>query len=178
KPFRPGTIGALEHRVRQIAEQAVDDLIMANRRGEADLVTDVAIPVPVIVIAEMLGIPIERRDDFRRWSDESLSSMGATDMGSLGGDAAGGQTGGAGGEMGAFFAEVIREREKEPGEDLISMLVTGAEPLSEAELILFCVTLLVAGNETTRNLISNAMLALFEHPEEAERLWAAPSLIA
>lgn len=171
KPFRPGAIGALEPRIRQICEECLDDLFVADRSGEADLIDQVGAPLPVTVIAEMLGISAERRAEFRQWSDTALSGMGG--MPGMGG----GSQRGAVMDMGSFFSEIIAERRQHPGEDLISALLAGPEPLTEYELVMFCITLLVAGNETTTNLIGNAAAALFAHPEQAERLWSEPGLI-
>jgi cytochrome P450 len=80
-------------------------------------------------------------------------------------------------EMFQYFGEVIDARREHPGEDLISILVTGAEPLSREELLMFCMLLLIAGNETTTNLVSNGALALFANPEQAERLRDDPALV-
>lgn len=171
-PFRPAAIAALEPRIRVIAEGLVDDLIAANRRGDADLVAAIAAPLPVIAIAEMLGVPTDRREEFRRWSDASVAGLSGIE------DADGMSPEEASEAMGEFFAEAVRERQRVPANDLISALVTGAEPLSDGELLYFCITLLVAGNETTTNLVGNATLALFDHPEAAARLWADPSLVA
>ena len=175
RPFRPAAIAALEPRIRQICEECIDDLVAADRRGDADLVDHVASPLPVTVIAEMLGISPERRAEFRQWSDTALSGMGG--MGGMAGGATGGGSRGAVMDMGAFFRDIIAERRHDPGPDLISALLAGSEPLTEYELVMFCITLLVAGNETTTNLIGNAASALFAHPEQAARLWADPGLI-
>src|SRR4051794_17339194 len=182
KPFTPSGIAALEPRIRQIAEDLVDAMLA---KGEPDIVGDLGYPLPVIVIAELLGIPIERREEFKRWSDEAVSgmddAMGSLAMMATGSTEAFAERRGADGagvsEMSDFFADVIEERRRNPGEDLISMLVTGSEPLTLAELVSFCTLLLIAGNETTTNLVSNAALALFAHPDAAERLWADPALV-
>ena len=147
----------------------VDELCEANARGDADLVQHVAYPLPVIVIAELLGIPIERRADFKRWSDAMLGGMSEDFDRESGGVAAM--------EMFGYFNEVIAERRSSPGDDLVSLLVGGTEPLSNQELLMFCMLLLVAGNETTTNLISNGALALFDRPDAVARLRAAPDLI-
>jgi cytochrome P450 len=146
-----------------------DEMDMANAGGEADLVGHVGYPLPVIVIAELLGIPGERRADFKRWSDAMLGGM-SEDFDR-----------GAGGlammEMFAYFNDVIAERQEHPGEDLVSLLVGGAEPLNNQELLMFCMLLLVAGNETTTNLVSNLGLALFDRPDAVQRLRQDRSLL-
>ncbi|HUP84435.1 MAG TPA: cytochrome P450 [Acidimicrobiales bacterium] len=169
KPFHPAAIAHLEPRIRSICADMVDGLIAANERGEADLIEHVGYPLPVIVIAELLGIPSERRADFKRWSDAMLGGMSE--------DFDRGSGGLAAMEMFAYFNEVIEERRSHPGDDLVSLLVGGSEPLNNQELLMFCMLLLVAGNETTTNLISNGALALFDRPEAVAALRADPSRI-
>ena len=169
RPFHPAAIAQLEPRIRAICAELVDELCEANDRGDADLVQHVGYPLPVIVIAELLGIPGERRADFKRWSDAMLGGM-SEDF-----DRAGGAV--AAMEMFGYFNEVIAERRSAPGDDLVSLLVGGPEPLDNQELLMFCMLLLVAGNETTTNLISNGALALFDRPDAVARLRAAPDLI-
>ncbi len=169
RPFHPAAIAAREPRIRQICEGLVDELIAANDDGRADLIQQVGYPLPVIVIAELLGIPPERRDDFKRWSDAML--------GGLSPDADRAAQATAMMEMFAYFNEVIEERRERPADDLISLLVNGPEPLTERELLMFCMLLLVAGNETTTNLISNLSLALFERPDLVARLASDRTLI-
>ena len=169
KPFHPAAIAQLEPRIRAICTEMVDDLVAANERGEADLIEHVGYPLPVIVIAELLGIPAERRADFKRWSDAMLGGMSEEFDRGAGGLAAM--------EMFAYFNEVIAERRDHPGEDLVSLLVGGSEPLNNQELLMFCMLLLVAGNETTTNLISNGALALFDRPDAVRRLRDEPALI-
>jgi cytochrome P450 len=169
RPFHPAAIAQLEPRIRVICTELIDDLAAAAGRGEADLVEQVAYPLPVIVIAELLGIPIERRADFKRWSDAMIGGLDA------GGDQS--HRGTAAMEMFAYFNDVIAERRTAPGDDLISLLVGGAEPLSNQELLMFCMLLLVAGNETTTNLISNGAMALFDRPDAVARLRDEPALL-
>jgi cytochrome P450 len=80
-------------------------------------------------------------------------------------------------EMAEFFTSLIGERRESPGSDLISAVAAGPQAPSDQEVLVFCFTLLVAGNETTTNLIGNAMLALLGRPDEMHRLWAEPSLV-
>ncbi|GAA3211267.1 cytochrome P450 [Actinocorallia longicatena] len=164
KAFTPRRIAALEPRIREITERLVDDL-------DDDLVRDVASPLPTIVIAELMGIPADRRDDFKRWSDELVNGL---------------LTGGSRIRMARsalavswFFARTVRSRRHRPGGDVISLLVTrdqDGDALTLAELVNFCILLLVAGNETTTNLVSNAMLALFDRPDLWRRLGTDPDL--
>jgi cytochrome P450 len=131
-------------------------------------VRDLAVPLPVIVIAEILGVDPERRNDFKRWSD-SLVFSGAM-MGGLDNSRE---------EFRAYFGEVIAERRREPRDDLISAITRAeeADTLTAAEVMSFALLLLIAGNETTTNLIGNAMLALLDHPEQLDRVRADTSLV-
>ena len=171
KAFTPREIMALEPRIRALTEAMVDDLIDAG--DGADLVTQLAYPLPVIVIAELLGIPGERRDDFKRWSDDLVGALSGT------WDPSRGQFSGM--EMFMYFSEVVAERTRNPGDDLISLLVTrgrdGGAALDPMEIVMFCALLLIAGNETTTNLIGNGAQALFDHPDQARRLRDDPSLV-
>jgi cytochrome P450 len=166
RPFTPRAIASLGAQVRSICHEVVDELLAAGERGEADLVAHFNFPLPVLVIAAALGIPGERRDDFKRWSNalvgrldgQALSEAAAADIA----------------EMTAYFREVVEERTAHPGDDLISWIVAGSaesgEPLSARDLVSFCSLLLIAGNETTTNLLGNAYHAFFEHPDQYERL--------
>jgi len=172
KAFTPREVAALEPRIRQLCEAMVDELITASEDGRGDLVAQVAYPLPVTVIAELLGIPIERRDDFKRWSDALVGGLSGT------WDEAQAQASAI--EMFVYFTEVVAERQARPGEDLISLLCVrareGDDALNPMEIVAFCVLLLIAGNETTTNLIGNGMRALWAHPDEARRLRAHPGL--
>jgi cytochrome P450 len=172
KAFTPREVMALEPRIRQLTEDMVDELIEAGDAG--DLVAQLAYPLPVIVIAELLGIPAERRDDFKRWSDDLVGALSGR------WDPSRSQYSGV--EMFMYFSEILAERTRTPGTDLISLLVTrgqdGEVALTPMEIVLFCALLLIAGNETTTNLIGNGAQALLDHPAEARRLRDDPSLAA
>jgi cytochrome P450 len=175
RAFTPKAIVELEPHLREVCEGLVDDLLAAARRGEGDLVTQVAFPFPVIVIAELLGIPPERRDDFKRWSDALV--------GALSGSWNPVEAQQTLAEMFVYLTEVVERRRREPGDDLISRLVGGARPddpdsLNSIEITLFAVLLLVAGNETTTNLIGNGAAALAAHPDQARLLRSQPDLLA
>lgn len=172
KPFTPMAISALEGRIRAICEDLVDDLCAANARGEADLIEHLAYPLPVIVIAEMLGIPAERRDEFKRWSDDMVGTLSAGLRKESAQQSAM--------EMFQFFMEAIEERQRKPGSDLISLLVKSnedGERLNTMEIVMFCVLLLIAGNETTTNLIANGALAFFARPALWKELKKNPELV-
>ncbi|HEX2851471.1 MAG TPA: cytochrome P450 [Acidimicrobiales bacterium] len=169
RPFHPNAVKAMEPRIRELAAGLVDILVEKASTGPADLVELLSEPLPVIVIAEMLGIPADRRADFKRWSDAMIGGLSPDFDRNAGAVAAM--------EMFGYFNEVVAERKERPGDDLISVLVGGKEPLSNPELLMFCMLLLVAGNETTTNLISNMTAALFENEEAMARLRADPSLL-
>lgn len=175
KPFSPKNIWALEPRLREICNTLVDELLAARTDGVTDLWQHISYPLPTMVIAEMLGIPSERKADFKRWSDAIVNGM------SLGGG--GDMMQGAAGalEMFQYFNDVIAERRAEPRDDLISLIVQdtgdGDDRLTTPELIAFCVLLLIAGNETTTNLLGNFFEAMHDHPAELQRLRDEPELI-
>ncbi len=169
--FTPRAVAALAPRITQIVDELLDAVAAS---GKMDIVDDLAYPLPVIVIAELMGIPPERRADFKRWSDAIVSGERQRQPG-----AAGGYTS-AQGEMTEYFREVIEQRREQPGDDLISALLRSeidGEHLSERELLGFCILLLVAGNETTTNLIGNAILCFDDTPGVWERLREEPALI-
>jgi cytochrome P450 len=170
--FTPRRIAELEPRIRKIAEEAIDTVAV---EGEMDLVTDLAIPVPVTVIADLLGVPRERLHDFKRWSDAIItSSTGVAQNDNSEADLQ------AQDEFLDFFEEAIAERRKNPGDDLISTLIRaedGEGTLSHGEVLSFTVLLLIAGNETTTNLLGNTLLALTDNPDQLDKVCANPSLI-
>ncbi len=172
--FTPRVINAYEPRVREIAEEFVGEMIERGADGGADLVRDLTYPLPVTVIAEMLGIPADRREQFKKWSDAAVAAF------SLAPDAERFRV--AAEEMFEFFVEVVEDRRANPGDDLVSMLVSrGAddeEPLTLDELVGFCILLLIAGNETTTNLLGNWTRTLIDRPDVEAALRADPSQIA
>lgn len=173
RAFTPRSISSLEPRLRQLCDSMVDHLLEAGTEG--DLVTHLAYPFPVTVIAELLGIPAGRRQDFKRWSDALIGVI------SGGWDMASGQESIL--EMFAYLGEVVAERQDRPSDDLIGRLVAAShddgdeEPLTALEITMFVILLLVAGNETTTNLVGNGYAALLRHPDVARRLRADPSLV-
>ena len=170
KAFTPRSVQKMRPRIQQI----IDELSEAIAgRPEFDLVSELSWPLPVIVIAEMLGIPREDRQRFKRWSDAMVATLGG-DYSALD------EARRSNEELVEYVSRVIAERRKEPRDDLISRLVTAEErgqTLSEDEMLGTVALLLVAGNETTTHLISNGMLVLLRNPEQTERLRADPSLL-
>jgi cytochrome P450 len=166
--FTPRMIAALEPRVGALARESV----AAIRPGEPfDFVEQVAIPLPMFVIAELLGVPSSDYDSFRRWSDVMIEA------GSSGPRP---ETLGTVIELFQYMLAKAAERRQAPREDVLTRLALAeldGERLSNAELGAFCLTLLVAGNETTRNLIAGGMRTLLEHPAQWEKLCADPGLV-
>jgi cytochrome P450 len=172
KAFTPRMVAQMEGRIRTVVNELIDGVI---ERGSVDLAQEIAYPLPVIIIAEMLGVEPERRDDFKRWSDDVIGTFN----GPLTGETLE-RYQRTWAEFRPYFLEKIEERRREPREDLISGLVRAEEAgqaLSEREMLNFCLLLLVAGNETTTNLITNGALALSERPDEAQKLRDRPELI-
>jgi cytochrome P450 len=183
--FTPREMGKLEGRIRQITTELVDDILA--RGGATDLVRDLTVPLPVTVIAELLGVDRARHADFKRWSDAFVKTVQRVERGDEPGEHQARRDGSIDPmlesmrEFNAYFAAEIERRRSDPSDDLISQLVhadTAEGRLSPLELLAFVRLLLVAGNETTTNLIGNAVLALLQHPDELARLSATPELVA
>jgi cytochrome P450 len=173
KAFTPRRVRELEPRVREIT---ADLLSQANNSSEIEAMAALANPLPVIVIAEMLGVSAGDHAQFKQWSNDLISSFGQESITS--GPSAAGIA--ARNALRGYLAEAIKQRSANPAEDLISALVTArdeSDALSEDELLAFVVLLLLAGNETTTNLIGNGLLALCRHPEQQQRLRANRDLI-
>ena len=172
--FTPRRISAWAPRLHTVAAGYLAHL---RGRDEFDLVADFAVPFPVQIITEMLGVARDRQDDFKHWSDRIVAGITGS------GRALDPIASGFAPAMGALFEhvlEVAAERRRAPGDDLVSLLVTaqdGEVALSDAELAFFVLLLLVAGNETTTNLIGNATNALLRHPEQLARVRADRSLV-
>ncbi|GHO44923.1 cytochrome P450 [Ktedonospora formicarum] len=169
--FTPRMVAHMELRIKEITSELLDQV---QAQGEMDVIRDLAYPLPVTVIAELLGVPTERREDFKQWSDAFVSGDAEATEEDM---QAGIQ---ASRDMVDYFTQVFEERRAHPHDDLVSALLLAevdGERLSNEELIGFCVLLLVAGNETTTNLIGNAILCLDENPGTVERLRANRELV-
>ena len=172
KAFTPRAVRALRPRVEKIADDLLDSLDGAD---SFDVIDAIAYPLPVAVICEMLGVPQEEREPFREWSnDASLSIEPLLD------DRRVASTMDALSKLRDYFSDLAERRRADPGEDLVSVLTQiedEGDRLSHLELQLMLVLLLVAGNETTRNLVGNGLLALLRNPEQLDRLRREPELI-
>jgi cytochrome P450 len=160
KVFTARRVEELAPRITQITHELIDQV---QKRDRMDFMHDLAIPLPVIVIAEILGVPVEDRADFKHWSDgivlfdaEALQAMAN------------------------YFRHLLEQRRQHPSKDLISDLIAAqeaGETLTAQELVDFCIVLLVGGNETTTNLLGNAILCFNEYPDAWERLKREPKLL-
>ena len=150
---------------------AIVDTLLAEIQGDVDLIPALAHPLPVIVISEMLGVPAEDEDRFKGWSDLLARGLDP-DFVVPPADLA--RRDQARVEFGGYFRELAARRRSAPGDDLLSGLVA-IEELSEDDLIATCVLLLVAGHETTVNLIANGTLALLRSPDQLAWFRANPS---
>lgn len=192
--FTPRMVKHWEEVFQRITDEAIDTVAS---KGECDFVEDIAVPLPLILIAEMIGIRPEDRELFHEWSDAMIGAQGNLDKPEV--------TAAAGKAAMAYYAylvDIIADRRENPKEDLISILVRAKEDgvlvkheggsehermgveysdrdreMSNDELIKMCVLLMVAGNETTRNGLSGAMQLLIENPDARQRLTDDPSLI-
>lgn len=164
--FTPRSVSRLVDRVREITVAALADVTAGDT---IDFVDRIASPIPVLVIAELLGVADADRAEFRRWSDSTISSTD-TDAPKLDDIA----------ELYRFLIEHVRDRRAHPRDDLTSVLACATvdgEPVRTPDAVGYCLALLVAGNETTRHLLSGSVLALSEHPEQQRVLSAAPDRI-
>ena len=169
RAFTPRIVADLEPRIRQVTDDLISNVAAA---GEMDLVQDFAIPLPVTIIASLLGVEPERQDDFKRWSSSVVADKNTPEEIE--------EHERISDEFVDYFETVVNERRRRPGNDLISMLIeaeTQQQALTADEVIAFTLLLLVAGNETTTNLIANGTLALLEHPGQLSQVRDDPSLI-
>lgn len=171
KAFTPRMIERLRGRIVEISDELLDKIQAGNTR-EFDLIEDYAFPLPIIVICEMLGVPLKDQDKFRAWSNTIMESVSNPQMNQESDEV-----------MRAFvdyLQELITERRNHMQQDLISDLISIEEEgdkLTEQELYALVFVLIIAGHETTVNLIGNGMLALLEHPQQKQLLMQQPDLI-
>jgi len=166
KAFTARRVQRLRPRITAITAGLLEDM---STRTEADLLASFAFPLPITVICELLGIPAGDRDDFRTWSATIVSNAAAPEVFQAHATA-----------MARYFVALLAAKRREPGDDLLSALIAARDEedsLSENELVSMAFLLLVAGHETTVNLIASGVLALLLNPAELARLRAEPALI-
>ena len=170
--FTPRAVARLQPRIQQICDDLLD---AAEAQGRFDLMEALAFPLPVITIAEMLGVPSEDRDRFKAWSrDVALTIEPLLSRAEIH------RVRTAFEKLRQYFRDLIEQRQRRPQDDMITALLAAEEAgdrLNREELIMTLLLLLVAGHETTRNLIGNGMLALLRHPDQLQRLRAEPDLL-
>ena len=169
--FTPKVMESLRPRIQELVDELLDAVA---ERGEMDVLADLGYPLPTIVICELLGVPAADRELFKGWSADAsrlLDGYLDPEPEALGMTAAA--------YLGAYFTELVEKRRQDPQDDLLSALVAAEEAgerLTHEELLTTSSLLLLAGFETTMNLVGNGMLALLNHPEELARLRRDPSL--
>jgi unspecific monooxygenase len=171
KAFTPRMIEQLRSRIQSVTDHLLD---AAYAKGEMDIVADLAVPLPVMVIADMLGVPESDRHLFRAWSRDLAHTLELTDSEAVYNKGAAATV-----DFSAYLRDLAHARRSNPQPDLMSALVQAedqGDKLTEQELISTCILLLVAGHETTTNLIGNGMLALLRNPDQLEKLKANSSL--
>ena len=174
KAFTPRVVEELRPRAQQVVDRLLD---AAVARGEFDVIADLAYPLPVTIISEMLGVPAEDHEVFQGWSREMARSLDPDFV--LPPDVLERRER-ASEEFAEYFRALIAKRRGDLRDDLVSALIAvedGGETLSENELLSTCILLLIAGHETTVNLIGNGMLALLRHPDQMALLRSDPALI-
>ena len=172
KAFTPRSVTALKPRIEEIVEELLDGV---DGERQFDLIDSFAFPLPVIVIAEMLGVPAQDLEQFKEWSNDIVVSLEPVQTREQRERFRRSEQ-----ELYEYFEGIIEQRRQDPQDDLVSALLAAEEEgdrLSHGELLATLLLLLVAGNETTRNLIGNGMLALLRNPEELKRLKEQPELI-
>ena len=172
--FTPRTVEALTPRIEQLVDGLLDDL--AARGGVVDLVEDYAYPIPVTVICEMMGVPTADHETFAGWSRILAASIDPVVLRSAEQEA---EIQATIDLFAAYFEKLIEQRRADPGDDVLSSLIAteeDGESLTHGQLIAQAMFLLVAGHETTVNLVSNGVRALLAHPDQLARLRDDPAL--
>lgn len=165
RAFTPKRIAGLEPRIRDVTRRLLDDIAAS---GHCELVHDFAAPLPSIIMADLIGVPVEHRESFRSWTEAFLEVTGPHDIAERATNIYG------------LFGELLAERRRSPADDLMSALLAAeldGERLSEEDVLGFCFLLLIAGNDTTTSLIGNGAELLARHPDQRAELAADPRLI-
>ncbi|HET6879510.1 MAG TPA: cytochrome P450, partial [Pirellulales bacterium] len=203
KAFTPRMVEAMEPRIRELSRELLDRAIVGQAfqpdaarpaqptdvrlesltYGELDLATDYSVPLPMRVIAEMIGIPQADWPRYVRWSSAILNisySVRGMSPGKEAANAANEEFSAVVGEMADYLSMLVAERRANPRDDLLTRLVAAevdGQRLSPHELLAFFQLLIVGGQETTTNLINNAVLCLLEHPDQLAKLRESPELL-
>jgi len=173
--FTPRVIERMRSHIQEIVDRLLD---RAQNAKAMDVIEDLAYPLPVTVICEMLGVPTEAHAGIRQWSADIARSLDAIGMPSDEGVVKRGRL--ARQAMLDYFRGIIPERRQNPRDDLLSLLIAAegqGDKLTEGELLITCNLLFVAGHETTVNLIGNGLFALLNHPDQLDKLRGNPTLI-
>jgi cytochrome P450 len=176
KAFTPRIVRQLEPRLRQVAHALLDD---ALSKRDVDLVEALTYPLPVVAIAEIIGVPPEDREQFKVWSDQAVATLGTAFFAPPTLEQMQRQLA-LRDEMNRYFVPLADARRREPKDDLLTGLVQAEHEgshLDQDEMLAMLTLLLVAGNETTTTLIGNAVLTLLHHPGELKRLRDDPPLL-
>jgi len=170
RTFTPRRLESLRPRIEQICEKWLDRI---EQRGRMELMGDLAAPLPVTVIAELLGFPPEDYQQIKEWSDDMAEALGLNPSMEAQTRAALARA-----ELRVYFDQVVQRIEQQPGDNLLSaLLAPEVDVMTREELFANSVLLLAAGHETTTNLIGNGMLALLRHPDQLAALRADPQLM-
>ena len=172
--FTSRPVGAFEPRVRELATSMIDEVVARTSAGETvDFVPALTGPLPMTVVGDLIGVAPQDREQFRTWSDTVVhQDVDRPETVEAGRAAAGAVVG--------YFSEIIAARRAAPTDDLVSALIAASvdgERLADDEILGFCFLLIVAGTETTTNLLGLGAIALATNPDERARLLADPSLL-
>ncbi|HUM17589.1 MAG TPA: cytochrome P450 [Candidatus Nitrosotalea sp.] len=176
RAFTPRVIEGMREQIEGVVHRLLDRV---QGRGQMDVIADLAYPLPVTVICDMLGVPVADHEQIRAWSSDTIRSLDAIGIPSDPSIIERGRAGRRG--IAEYFRGLLPERRRHPRADLLSSLIAAEEQgdrLTEGELLATCVLLFIAGHETTVNLIGNGLLALLQHPDQLERLRREPGLIS
>lgn len=173
KAFTPRAVNKMQSRIQQLVDKLLD---ASADHAEIDIILDFAYPLPAIVIAEMMGAPANDRDQFKHWSEQINAFLGTgRPDATLAHHAQSAIL-----DMKTYLRGLLADRIGQPQNDLLSDLANAEEDgdtLNEDELLATCLTLLIAGHETTTNLIGNGLLALLRHPDQLDYLCRHPEIM-
>jgi len=175
RAFTPRVIEGMRGQIQGVVSRLLDRV---QAKGRMDVIADLAYPLPVTVICDMLGVPVDDHERIKDWSSDIIRSLDAIGIPSDPSIVERGRVGRRG--IADYFRTLLPERRRHPRADLLSSLIAAEEQgdrLTEGELLATCVLLFIAGHETTVNLIGNGLLSLLRHPDQLERLRREPALI-